>query len=283
MSSYTYREIIKQARLLKKNVEKDQKMGMNSKWAYYFAKAIKKPNTNIKKISFEETKNPVGDYISRDVAKADYLDMAKRLINYVENPSDDKKKMPNFVTYKGKKVLPRLVAYAFAKVLVYYEDHKQTAPKYVTISSKAYEKQSETGNVVFDYFVKKTGFKPTCLDDVCDWVIKYVTYLFYFDDWESNKEVIDNREGNCTDLLQFLINMAEALGYEWKVIHTQCAQSGTGHVYGKFRKKGSSEWFIRDIACIADNSDYCVWCNVDTGAGYLLEVNPAWFLENLHR
>ena len=233
MSEYTYKQIIKQAQTLKTNVEKTQKMGMNSKWAYYFAKAIKKPNTSIQKLSFEEAKNPTGDYISRDVQKADYLDMAKRLINYVET----NKKMPNYITYKRIKVLPRLVAYAFAKILVYYEKNNKTAPKYVTISSKAYEKQSETGNVVFDYFVKKTGFKPTCLDDVCDWVIKYVTYLFYFDDQESNKEVIDNREGNCTDLLQFLCNMAEALGYEWKVIHTQCAQSGTGHVYGKFRKK----------------------------------------------
>jgi hypothetical protein len=171
----------------------------------------------------------------------------------------------------------------FANILITY-DKTGELPKNINVNSKAYTKPTETGNKVYDYFVKKTGFKPTCLDDVCDWVKKYVTYLFYFDDQESNFEVIDKKAGNCTDLLQFLINMAEALGYEWKVIHTQCRQSGTGHVYGKFRKKGSnSDYFIRDIACIADNSTYCVWCNVDTGGGYLLATNPSWFLQNLHR
>ena len=76
--------------------------------------------------------------------------------------------------------------------------------------------------------------------------------------------------------------MAKALGYEWKVIHTQCKVSKTGHVYGMFRKKGSSNWFIRDIACIADESDYCVWCQVPDKV-YKLAENPSWFLENLNR
>ena len=56
MSKYTYKEIIKQARLLKKNVEKEQKMGMNSRWAYYFAKAIKKPNTSIQNYHLKKRK-----------------------------------------------------------------------------------------------------------------------------------------------------------------------------------------------------------------------------------
>ena len=217
MSKYEWTSIVKQARLLKKNVEKEQKMGMNSKWAYYFAKAIKKPNTSIQKLSFEEAKNPTGDYISRDVQKADYLDMAKRLITYVEK----NKKMPNYVTYKGIKVLPRLVIYAFAKILVYYEDHNKTAPRYVTISSKAYTKPTETGNVVYDYWVKKFGFKPTCIDDVCDYIRDHFEYEFYYDDYKSNQQVIDSKAGNCTDLTQMAVNMAKALGYEWEGIHTE--------------------------------------------------------------
>ena len=81
-----------------------------------------------------------------------------------------------------------------------------------------------------------------------------------------------------------LINIAEELDYEWKVIHTQCRQSGTGHVYGMFRKPNvnNGEWFIRDISCIADESRYCVWCEVPDG-GYKLAENPSWFLENLRR
>jgi hypothetical protein len=77
------------------------------------------------------------------------------------------------------------------------------------------------------------------------------------------------------------VNMAKALGYEWEVIHTECRQSGTGHVYPRFRKGG--EWFTRDVACIADESTYCVWCDVEDGRGYLLAKNPSWLLENLNR
>ena len=77
-----------------------------------------------------------------------------------------------------------------------------------------------------------------------------------------------------------LINMAAALGYEWKVYHVRCNQSGTGHVYGMFKRDG--DWFIRDIACIADESRYCVWCEAGNG-GSLIAVTPNWFLENLRR
>ena len=278
MSKYEWTTIIKQARLLKKNVEKTQKMGMNSRWAYYFAKAIKKPNTSIQKLSFEEAKNPTGDYISRDVQKADYLDMAKRLITYVETH----KQMPNYVTYKGIKVLPRLVIYAFAKILVYYEDHNKTAPKYVTISSKAYTKPTETGNVVYDYWVKKFGFKPTSLDEILEYVADHFEYQYYYDDQKSNREVIDDQSGNCTDLLQMLYNLTKQLGYIIEVLHVLCS-GGDGHVRGRFKhpKNTDGEWVYRDIACAASSGNpTCNWCT----SGYtLLAVNPSWFFESINR
>ena len=278
MTNYTYKEIIKQARLLKKNVEKTQKMGMNSRWAYYFAKAIKKPNTSIQKLSFEEAKNPTGDYISRDVPKADYLDMAKRLINYVETH----KQMPNYVTYKGIKVLPRLVIYAFAKILIYYEDHNKTAPSYVTISSKAYTKPTETGNEVYDYACNKYGHKFTSLDDILEFVANNFNYEFYYDDYKSNRQVTDSYAGNCTDLMQWLCNMVEPLGYEWKCVHVSCRSSGTGHVWGKFRHptRTGNEWINRDPAAVASNGDiYSMWCE----DGYVNAYNPSWWMENLRK
>ena len=48
------------------------------------------------------------------------------------------------------------------------------------------------------------------------------------------------------------------------------------------KKKGTNNWFTRDIACIADESRYCVWCEVPNG-GNLLAKNPNWFLQNLNR
>ena len=84
------------------------------------------------------------------------------------------------------------------------------------------------------------------------------------------------------DVLIYCIYMADAMDYDWEVIHTQCKQSKVGHVYGRFKKKGTSNWFTRDIACIADESRYCVWCEVPNG-GTLLAKNPSWFINNRNR
>ena len=278
MSKYTYDKILSKAKLCTTNVDESHKLGINSKWGYYFAKSVLNPKKNVAKIAFNKASKPVGTKISRQVKKSEYLDMAKRLVAYVEKNHQ----LPNYITIGDHKVRTRLYVLTFAKIIVSYSKNNKL-PNKVNVNYKAFTKKTETGNKVFDYFVEKTGFKPKTLDDVCNWVLKYVRYLFYFDDVKSNFEVIDSKSGNCTDLLQFLINMAEALGYDWEVIHTKCKQSGTGHVYGRFKKRdGSTGWFVRDIACIADESCYCVWCEVPN-RGDLLAKNPSWFLANLNR
>lgn len=277
MAKYKWNEIVKQAKLMKKNVETEYKMGMNSKWAYYFAKAIMTVNTDVTRISFEETTNPTGDYISNQIYKKDYFDMAKRLIKYVET----NKKMPNYVSFSKYKVLPRLVAYAFARILVYYAKNG-AFPKYVNVNSKAFTKPTEPSNEVYDYFVKKTGYKPLSLDDILEYVANHFDYEYYYDDQKSNKEVIDERAGNCTDLLQMLVNMTIKLGYDYQVLHVLCS-GGDGHVRAKFKHKVNTdnEWVYRDIACVASNGDiYCNWCI----SGFtLLDINPSWFMDNLNR
>ena len=274
---YTYDRIVKQAKHVKASVENDQKITGTRKWSYYFAKAIQYPKKDIKKIEFDLAKKSEGDYISRDIFKSSYTDMAKRVSKYIET----NKRMPNYVkftTKSGKQynIECDMYVYMFAKTLA------DGFPQPVNISSKVFKKPTESKGEIYDYFVKKTGITPKQLDDVCDWVKNKVTYQFYYDDQKTNKQVIDSKAGNCTDLLQFLTVMADALGYDWRVIHTQCRQSGVGHVYGQFKKKGTSEWFTRDIACIADESRYCVWCEVPSGGNKLAE-NPSWFLANLNR
>lgn len=273
-----YKNIVKQAKKCIENVKTKQELGMSTKWSYYQAKAILNPKTDIPKIRIAKPNKTKQSKISRQISKTDYLELAERYIKYIEKHNC----LPGYIKYNGFKLKPRHLTVLFSKIILYQYKHGEL-PEKVNFNWKWFIKPSETGNEVYDYFIKKTGIKLKYFDDFCDWIKNKVNYEFYFDDRKSNKEVIDSKAGNCTDLLQLAVNIAEALGYEWKIIHTQCKQSGTGHVYAKFRKKGSTEWFIRDVACIADNSDYCVWCNVDTGGGYLLDVNPSWFLENLHR
>lgn len=134
MSVRTWKEIKWQAKQCKKNVEKDYKIGIYSQWGYYFAKAIVTPYKDIKRNkSLKEAPKPTGSYIKARIPKADYIQLAKDLIWFCEK----KGRMRNYLDYKNKKIRARLYIYMFAKVLVYYNEHKKL-PNYVDINYKAF-------------------------------------------------------------------------------------------------------------------------------------------------
>ena len=84
MASQKYTTIISKSKTCKQTVEKEYKLGINSKWAYYFAKAIITPKKDIPKISFETAPKPTGTTISRQINKTGYVNLAKNLVAYVE-------------------------------------------------------------------------------------------------------------------------------------------------------------------------------------------------------
>ena len=276
MSTYTYQEILSKAKTCKASVEEKQKLGVNQKWGYYFAMAILNPKKTITKVKFSEAPKPTGDHISNQISKSDYLALCKRLIKVVQTHE----RMANAMTWKGKHFRCRDYVYNFAKILVWYDSHN-TLPAVNNINTKIWVKPHEYYQQVYDYFVKKTGIKFKTLDDLLAYVRDNFTYEFYSDDYRSNKEVMDDFAGNCTDLMQWLANMAQAMGYDWKCIHVECRVSGIGHVWGKFRHKTYTEnaWINRDPSAVCGNSIRNMWCE----DGYLLAENPSWWMENLNR
>lgn len=277
MTVYTYKKILKKAKTCKTNVKKEYKLGISTKWCYYFAKAILTPKTDIKKIKFNKATKPKQSKISRQIPKEDYLDICDDLTKYVEK----KHKLPKYIKYNGFKLKPRHLTEFLARILIYYHTNGVYANQ-ANFNYKVFKEPTETGNEVYDYFVKKTGKKPKTIDDTLTYVSNNMHYEGYFDDHKSNKQVTDAKGGNCTDLLQWLINMAEAEGYEWKCIHVKCRTSRTGHVFGKFKHPIHTEntWITRDPAAVAGgNSVRKVWCE----NGYVQAVNPSWFIENLNR
>ena len=271
MAKYTYKQIQDKAKAVKKNVEKNYKNGVDSNWSYYFAKAII-TKKDVTKLTIKEAKNQQGEHISRGISKSDYTDMAKRYVKYVETH----KQLPNYLTYKDIKIAPHLLTAFFAKVIA------NNYPSTQNINRKWYTKPSETDTKVYDYFTKKTGKKYNTIDEFLGFLSSHYYYQKYYDDKKSNTEVIDSESGNCTDLLQMMINWAKAKGYECKCIHVQCRSSGTGHVFGKFKHKKHTggNWITRDPAAVAGGHDiHRVWCE----EGYKLAENPSWFMQNLNR
>lgn len=277
MAVYTYNKLVTKAEECYKNVNTKYKLDITDKWSYYFAKAVLNPGKDIKKIDFKNNVKPQQDAIGRQATKEEYLYLAKKLVKFVE----EKHKLPDWVGYGKFKLSPRLLTYTFSKILIRYDKTKKLQ-KEVTLSNKVFIKPVETGNVVYDYTCDKFGKRFKTIDELLNYVKAYFHYQKYFDDHKSNKEVVDSKSGNCTDLLQWLMNNADAMGYDSKCIHVKCRVSGTGHVFGKFRHKTHTggKWIIRDVAAIADGGGiHSVWCE----DGILQAENPSWFMANLHR
>ena len=162
-----------------------------------------------------------------------------------------------------------------------YQNKYGKLPERVNISYKVFKKPV-SNNEVYNYFYNKTGKKYKTIDDVLAYIQANGRYIYEYDDVRTNKQVVDCMCGNCTDWLQFLINMAEAMEYDWKCLHVECS-SGTGHVRGKFKHKEHTggEWIYRDPASVANGGSITSnWC---TSNYTLLNTNPSWFLEGLRR
>lgn len=281
MSKYTKKQIIDSAKTIKKNVEKNQKLGKTSKWSYYFAKYILSPKNDVNKISFEVAPVPSGTHISRTISKSDYLSLCKTFVKFVEK----NKRLPNYLTFKDYKIRTRVYTYMLAKLVVFHSEKGYNA-NYVNVNSKAFTKPVETKNEVYNYFVKVFGSFDNTVDGFLT-KIEGKGYDYYYDDRYSNKECIDRlKKGkgiNCTDSCQMAMNIIQQLidlkkYKKVECLHVDC--SSGGHVKLRITKLDGST-FIRDIACvISDNgkSLSCVWCTNTPKA-----INPKWFMDNLNR
>lgn len=285
MTAHKYETILKKARECKKNVEKNQKLGINSKWGYFFAKAILTPHKTIKSFDFKEAPNPNGHHISNQISKKDYLDCCKRIVAFVEKH----KKMPNFVIWKSKnlKIRERTYIYNLAKILVWYADHKNTLPAMNNINTKIWVKPKEYPEEIYDYFVKRLGKFNNTIDGALE-LIDGNGYAGYSDDYYSNKTSIDRMADydgiNCTDSCHVFYNILKhliKLGKYKKVqcIHVGCRYSGTGHVRLRIQLN-DGDWIYRDPASVLDgNGITSNWC-MD---GEYWATDPSWFMENLNR
>lgn len=277
---YTYKEIVNSANIIKKNVETKYELGASQKWSYYFAKAIL-TQKSVSKLTLKDATKPTGSSISRQIDKADYIDMAKRLVNYVEN----NKQIPNYISYKEFKISTPLFTYIFARILVYF-NNTGLLPNYAEANTKAFVKPSETTNEVYNYFIDVFGKFDNTIDGALS-KIASKGYGYYYDDKYSNKEAIQRmKQGkgvNCTDSCQVFYNIALVLIKKGKykkveAIHIKC-KGGDGHIRLRITMNDGT-YIYRDPASVLNgNGIRSNWCM----NGTLLAINPSWFMQNLNR
>lgn len=277
-----YKEIIKQATECNNSVKKLQKLGTTYKMSYYFAKALLTKN-DVKDLNFKTTENPTGDHISRQISKASYVGMAKRLVKYVE----ENKQIPNYLGYGKIKVSPADSTYMFARTLL-WQDKKGYLASKINVNSKAFEKKTEDTDNVYAYFIKTFGSVKTFIEALTK--IQGKGYGFYFDDKLSNIQVIDglahrtSNRPNCVDICQMMWHVAKGLGYDVRCLHVYCPVDKITHVRLQVKHKTytKGEWENYDPAAVAKGSSVrTLWCS---GAGsYIIATNPNWFLANVNR
>ena len=142
MSEYTYKEIKEKAKACVDSVEKNNKLGINTRWSYYFAKALLAPKKNVKKIKFDKAPKPKGTKINRLITKKQYLDLAEDLVKFVESP---KKRLPNYLTCNHVKIRTRLYVLILAKALAGNQPDSVRANSTVFKSPKKYGRSTKTG------------------------------------------------------------------------------------------------------------------------------------------
>lgn len=287
--------LAKIAKEVKTSVEKNKKIPSKTdagigytypEYAYVLAKAIITPGRDVgHKSNVGKAPNPTGTTISRTIKKTDYVGLAKNLVSYI----DKNGRLPNYLTYGGYKIRPRVYIDAFARIVNFYYE-KKSMPAYVNVNSKAFTEETKTASTntskdeVFAYFVKKFGDVSTI-----DGALKKVQargYGYYYDDVYSNKTAIDrmySKSGiNCTDSCQVFWHIAKALGYDVHCLHVQCSTGG--HVRLKLRHSKHTEgsWIHRDPACVlSDNGKpiNAIWCS----NAPLNATDPSWFMANVNR
>lgn len=282
MTLYKYKDIVANARTIKKQVESDYDFTLTPNWLYYISKEIIKPKRDINGFGIAKPSKPTGDHISRQINQENYIDMSRRIVKYVE----EKKQIPNYVTYKEIKVNIRLWTYISSYLLVHYADEGKWKSA-VNVNSKYMVKPTDTPDAVYNSFIKTFGKVTTFTDALRK--IWNKGYGYYFDNVLTNLQVINNlayggQKPNCVDVCQMMWHIAKQLGYDVRCLHVYCPIDDITHVrlQVKHSKYTGGAWEDYDPAAVIDGEGInSLWCN---GRGsYVIAINPSWFIENLNK
>ena len=135
------------AKLVKSRMEKDKRLtgtytynNVNydySEIGYAFASGVVNLKSDVTVPTLSRSSSVTnGNVIKEDIVKSDYVDQAKRIIQYTKQNG----KLPLYaLTVKSqKKASISMFIYAFAKIIVWSNEHSKTYPNYCTYDTTVY-------------------------------------------------------------------------------------------------------------------------------------------------
>lgn len=263
---------VKQNNILPNYVEINGKQYTMQKFLYLVSTAIvninKKSTANIAEVDVSSPPQPSGVSINGALSKANYVDLASRVSNYIIK----NKQAPNFASSPLGSIQYQTLISEFSKILEYEKIYK-TLPNSVTINvkptdpiNKAIPGTGNTGNTgnssaslndkyngedlsnflkptkncqVTDPIIKTlvAGITKNCNNNkekataIFNWMIANVGYSFYYNTVKGAIGTYNAKSGNCVDQSHLSIALYRAAGIPARYVHGTCTFS-SGSVYG---------------------------------------------------
>ena len=235
-------------------------------------------SAKIKNVTIGKPPASTGDVVEITIKKEDYIKLAKTLIKFIES----KKRLPNYLEYKNKKISPRAFIYAFAKVLVFYNDNKRM-PNTCLFTSKVFgsngssTKATSKGGKVCKALASASGVTITDYKSLYR-AFYYAVYKYYNDDCYSQAQALKRfaqKLGmNCADLGQLAYYALKELGYNVKIVRgvIRCDSGSFGHIWCRITTSSTTINFDASAAAKGKSLGTMI-------CGRIVEItnyDPAW-------
>lgn len=277
-----FKAIYELAVLVKAYVEKHHelpaKMSTISKveYSYLFTKSVLNPGKEIAQLNYKYAPNPTGDAIDKTFSKKEYQDIAEDINKFV-SPN---KRLPNYDSFKNKKININLAVYCFAKIIKFYGENNRL-PSTCKFDSSVFKSNSTTakyttkGGKVCKQLMKLAKMSINIYNDVYNAIAKIFTYDCYYNDLQTQAQTIERRKGNCTDLNQIERAALKELGYDVQIVRglVRCNDGKNyGHVWCRIKLNG--KWVNIDASAAAKGKPLgSVIC---AKVVKITNINPSW-------
>lgn len=133
MTKVKFKTIEKISEKIKERVEHDHKLPKSvtvdnveydyPTCAYLIAESVVSPGKDVELLKMGEAPAPSGETVDLKLTTNEYKSLAKNLLTFMKPKAH--RRLPNFLTCKGKKVKQRVFIYSFAKIIVFYSENNR--------------------------------------------------------------------------------------------------------------------------------------------------------------
>lgn len=206
----------------------------------------------------EGASNPVGGISSGQITKDNYLDAAKRLIDYVVSNS----KMPNYLTTTAGQFSRYNIIDMYSRIAKFYKENSNQMASFAYVSrtsgSSNTEETSDIPNDIRKYLnetancqvtnssIKSLASSLKTGSAIFNYIRDIMTYSYYYNTRKGAVKSISDKVANCCDQTHAVIAIARAAGIPARYVHSYCRFSSGwyGHVYAEFYING--KWVVGD-------------------------------------